>query len=302
MAVLCGWWISRDRSPEEERGFSGERALETVESLCARGNRHYGAEKRADVIAHLHAELDRWTDQSALQRFDAEEKTSGQTYELVNLIGRQGPEKERRILLGTHWDTRLWAEEDPDPSLRDSPIDGANDGTSGVAVLLEIARVIRDRDDIQYGVDFVLFDGEEFGRPGSDDYCQGSRYFARMLRSLYPQSRPELAVVIDMVGDCQQGYVPETSSLTKAPQVNERIWNAAERLGYGEFFRRSRPVGIEDDHTALQKVGIPAVLLIDYDYPYWHTQGDTVDKVCARSLERTGKVLIEVLREEVPTG
>ena len=290
------------RGPAEEdeiAEFDGARADRLVKELCKRGHRYYGAPKRAEAIANLQTMLDEVTDQTALQRFDAHETSSDEDYELTNIIGRLDPQATRRVILASHWDTRKWAEEDADPEQRDDPIEGANDGTSGVAVLLELARVLKTRPPSSVGVDFVLFDGEEFGRPGSDDYCQGSRYFARMLKGLYPRSRPEYAIVIDMVGDCDQGFLPELTSLKRAPRLVGKIWNAATRLGYGEIFSSSGNWAIEDDHTALQKAGIQSALLIDYDYPHWHTQGDTVDKVCATSLERVGKVLLEVLLNPV---
>ncbi len=288
--------LSSDATTEpSDISFDGELAVTTVADLCQRGQRFYGAPKRQEAIDHLRTLLDQWTDQTALQRFEARESKSGKSYPLVNIIGRQNPEVKRRILLGSHWDTRLWAEEDEDEQRRDEPIVGANDGTSGLAVLLEVARVLKSRDFTDYGIDFVFFDGEEFGRPGSNDYCQGSRYFARMLKSLYPRSRPEKAIIIDMVGDCDQQFQPEASSIKGAPRLALGLWETAESLGFGRFFAKTEARHIEDDHTALQKLGIPSVLLIDYDYPHWHTQGDTVDKVCASSLDRVGEVLIRYL-------
>lgn len=285
--------------------IDGTRAKGVVEDLVKRGHRYYGAPKREEAIEHLRALLDELTDQTALQRFTEQEEVSGEEFSLTNIIGRYSPGNERRVLLGTHWDTRLWAEEEVDVDRRDEPIPGANDGTSGIAVLLEVARVVKSRGYEEYGVDYVLFDGEEFGRPGSDDYCKGSRYFARMLKSLYPRSRPELALVIDMVGDCDQEFRPELSSIKLSPNLVMRLWNAASRLGFGEVFTTRGHWAVEDDHTALQKAGIPSALLIDYDYPHWHTHGDTVDKVCASSLERVGKVIVDFLEnpeEEDPNG
>jgi Zn-dependent M28 family amino/carboxypeptidase len=275
--------------------FDGERAKRVVEELCLAGERYYEAPGRPRSIERLRALLDERVEQTALQRFTATETATGAEIELTNIIGRQNPESPRRVILATHWDTRAWAEEDVDPALRDTPIEGANDGTSGVAVLLEVARTLGALGFDSIGVDYVFFDGEEFGRPGSGDYCQGSRHFAKRLPSLYPRSRPELALVIDMVGDCDQRFLPELSSIKRAPRVVGRLWETAARLGHGEVFSMEGSVSVEDDHTALAAAGIPAALLIDYDYPPWHTHEDRVDKVCTASLERVGDVLVEFL-------
>jgi hypothetical protein len=270
-----------------------------VEDLCRRGDRHYGAPGRSEVIAHLRSALDSVADQTALQRLEAVERRSGKRFELVNIIGRLNPGAKRRVLLGSHWDTRLWAEEDDDEARQDEPIEGANDGTSGVAVLLELGRVVKESRALdRVGLDLVLFDGEEFGRPGSNDYCQGSRHFASRLGALYPHGRPAWAIVIDMVGDCEQGFLPEKTSLRAAPDLVGRVWTAARDLGYEDRFRSDGTWSIVDDHTALQRARVPAMLLIDYDYPFWHTHEDTVDKVCEESLARVGKVLLKVLLEE----
>ena len=167
-----------------------------------------------------------------------------------------------------------------------------------MALLLEVARVLRATNFSSVGVDYVFFDGKEFGRSDAEDCCQGSRYFARMLSSLYPRSRPSFAVIVDMIGDCQQSFLPETASLQKSPRLVKQLWQAADDLGYQQYFQRESTWSVAADQLPLQRAGIPAALLIDNEYAYWHTHQDTPDKVCASSLERVGKVILRMLAEQ----
>lgn len=277
---------------EARRGppFSGSEAHELLGRLV-RMERHYGAPGRQRTIDFLKSELGRVANQVQSQSFSMVEPGSGERFELTNLIGRIHPERSQRILLASHWDSRLWAEEDPDPSLRQRPGPYANDSGSGVALMLTLARLLRPLE--QVGVDLVLFDGEEFGRPGSSDYCQGAKHYARELsRSRGPL--PRAAIVADMVGDAQLDIFMEETSLQRAPELTEEIWRVARDLEVRAFHPRSK-YSIVDDQTPLQELGIPAVLLIDYDYRQWHTHADTLDRTSAESLEAVGRVLLEVM-------
>ena len=152
-------------SPEARRDqelFDGHRALRELYRLVRRGNRYYGAPRREEVIQLFESRLRAYGAETVRQRFEAEERQSGVRYTLTNIIGRITPSRPQRIVLGTHWDTRLWAEEEPDPARRAEPIPGANDGTSGIVVLFELARVLKRAPLRHIGVDIALFDGEEF--------------------------------------------------------------------------------------------------------------------------------------------
>jgi glutaminyl-peptide cyclotransferase len=278
--------------------FSGEQAFSTLRSVLELP-RHYGAPERAKTIASLEKRLAASTDSVVKQSFEVTESASGVRYSLTNLIGRQHPEAKRRVLVGSHWDSRLWAEQDPDPSRREKPIAGANDGGSGVAVLLELAPLTRDFRSI--GIDYVLFDGEEFGRPRSSEYCQGSRYLASHLAEVYPNGPPSAVLVLDMVGDADQEFFYEISSFRSAPSLVREVWGAAKSLGFKQF-REAPRFQITDDHSPFLELGIPAMLLIDYDYPHWHTHADTIDKVSADSLGRVGAVLLDVLAAREKRG
>jgi Zn-dependent M28 family amino/carboxypeptidase len=204
-----------------------------------------------------------------------------------NLIGRKivGLEAQLSkevIIVGTHYDTRPAADFDPDPTRRNSWIDGANDGASGVAVLLELARVL-DTDQLDREVWLIFFDAEDRGRLGGWPFSVGARHLAEQL-NVHPQS----VVIVDMVGDADQNIYFERNS-TKA--LNREIWATAAELGYADFFIPQVRHFVIDDHIPFLERAIPAVDIIDFNYPYWHTVEDTLDKVVPESLERVGRTL-----------
>ncbi|HKZ22598.1 MAG TPA: M28 family peptidase [candidate division Zixibacteria bacterium] len=209
---------------------------------------------------------------------------------LTNIIASFYPEEKERILLCAHWDTRPWADQDSAVGNRNQPIWGANDGASGVAVLLELAHII-SREKSKYGVDIVFFDGEDSGIKGNTkSYCLGSTFFAKNL----PVPRPKFGILLDMVGDKDLNIYREQYSNTYAPEIVNLIWNKARKLKLKAFYSEVRhPVW--DDHMPLILAGIPTVDIIDLDYPYWHTLQDTPDKCSPQSLETVGKLLISIL-------
>jgi hypothetical protein len=283
--------------------FSGARAFQDLTRYVELGHRYYGAPQREVVIKTLREALSATLGGqapvlTALDRFKEREQGSGETYELTNIIARLHPERPLRVLLGTHWDTRLWAEEDPSPEAQNQPITGANDGTSGLAVLLELSRLAQRAPLEHIGVDVVFFDGEEFGRPKSDAYCKGSRRFAAQLSRWYPNPQRLLAVfVLDMVGDADLSLPPERSSATRARSLTQLVWSVARSHGAEAFVSDKLGPWIIDDHTPFQELNIPSLLLIDYDYPHWHTQRDTLDKCSPQSLEQVGRVMWSTLKQ-----
>lgn len=281
-------------------GFDGQRAFAHVIKLTQLGHRYYAAPRRDEALDLLENTLEGLGAETSRQVFSVVEPRSGVRYELTNVIGRINPDAKRRILLGSHYDTRLWAEEDADETRHHEPIVGANDGTSGVAVLFEVLRVANADPSLlgDVGLDIVLFDGEEFGRPGSNDYCQGSRHFASKLDALYPAGLPEAAMILDMVGDRDLAFQRERHSQRFAAELNDTLWRVGQSMAPG-VFKDGLMGPIIDDHTYLRRAGIPAILLIDYEYPHWHTHQDTIDKVSPASLSVTGNVLVETLRELV---
>lgn len=298
--------VDLTRDAVSSSSFDGLRALRDLQALIHLGHRYYGAPRREEAIKTLVTLLSQSGAEVSKQSFSQLEKKSGVTYTLTNMIARFAPERPIRVVLGSHWDTRLWAEEDADPARRHQPITGANDGSSGLAVLIELGRQLKSQHLSHIGVDIVFFDGEEFGRPGSHDYCAGSRYFVEHLSSYFPVKKPTAVIVIDMVGDRDLSFPPEKSSIVKARALTSLIWREGVRLNASAFVRglgrgagsQRPPVSrwIVDDHTPFQDRGIPATLIIDLDYKHWHTHQDTLDKVSADSLKQTGDVLLATLK------
>lgn len=215
---------------------------------------------------------------------------SGVELSFRNIVGRIKPAEQRRVLVGTHYDTRSYAERDEDASRRGEPTTGANDGGSGVAVLLEMAAVWKDEPP-PVGVDLIFFDGEDFGEGEDwDEYFLGSKAWARG----HPDYRPEWGVVLDMVGDASLRLRKERDSLARAPSVVKRLWDAAERVG-SEAFADETGGRLLDDHTAFLNSGVPVALVIDFQYRWFHTTGDTPDKCSAASLGQVGRAVMEAV-------
>jgi Zn-dependent M28 family amino/carboxypeptidase len=192
------------------------------------------------------------------------------------------------LLLGAHWDTRPFSDRDSDPKKRSLPILGANDGASGVAVLLELAKIMgQNPPDIR--VIIALFDGEDYGEDERMMFL-GSKYFAKNMGSW----KPDYGVVIDMVGDKKLSLPMEETSLLAAPSLVKELWKRAERLGLRAFQAKVGPA-ILDDHVPLINSGVACIDIIDLDYPYWHTTEDTVDKCSPESLEAVGKLLVDYI-------
>jgi len=229
--------------------------------------------------------------EQAFETFDSQE---GKSYAMQNLFFRFRPDLTPRILLGTHYDTRRWADLDPDPANRLLPVPGANDGGSGVALFLALARVLAERPP-PVGVDVVLFDGEDFGRAGSDQYCRGSEHFAAHPPSF--AKRVKAAVILDLVGDRDLGIYPEGLSRDFAPGLVDRFWASASAVGAQDVFLNGVKYRIRDDHEPLHRVlSIPAILVIDFDYEgVFHTVEDRLDMCSAQSLQKVGDTVVHFL-------
>jgi glutaminyl-peptide cyclotransferase len=197
-----------------------------------------------------------------------------------NIIARANVGKGPVIILGAHYDTRRRA--DRDPEHLDQPVPGADDGASGVAVLLELARSL-DLSLVQHEIWLAFFDAEDNGDLDGWDWIVGSTYMAQHL-TIKPQSM----ILVDMVGDSDQNIYMDSNS---DPQLSARIWAVAAQLGYLQNFIPVPRYAMLDDHTPFAQAGIPAVNIIDFDYRYWHTAADTADKLSPNSLERVGRTL-----------
>jgi len=272
-----------------ERRFDAARAFRDLVRQCDFGPRVPGSQGHQDCAAWLSRELARNADSVRQDRFSVAVK--GRKLELVNIEATFNPEGRGHVLLCAHWDTRPVADRDPDPGNREKPIPGANDGASGVAVLLEIGRALKAHPPKQR-VTIVLFDGEDYGSSPTEMFY-GSRRYA----SCYTGPVPGWAALLDMVGDRDLRLPPERFSQQKAPRIVDRIWGAAERAGCEAFVRTPGPA-VLDDHLPLLARGIPCVDVIDFEYPYWHTLADTPDKCAPESLAQVGRAVLRALAED----
>ena len=218
-----------------------------------------------------------------------------------NIFGQFNPQASDRILLLAHWDCRPWADQDPDPAKRNLPVDGANDGASGVGVLLEIARQL-SLSKTGKGVDILFVDAEDWGTEGDDQsWALGAKYFAEHLP--IEGYSPQVGVLLDMVGGKDAQFCREYYSEQSAPQVAEAIWAAAGSLGYRNMFRNQMGSAILDDHIQLIRAGIPAIDIIEYhpegDSGFnhrWHTTSDNMDGISKETLNAVGTTILTWLQ------
>ena len=274
--------------------FSGKKAYARLEDLVSRGHRYYDAAQRGQQIQQLKQSISQYGWTTQVQEFSAWEATSKKQHTLHNIIAVDPNPAPVRFILGTHWDTRLWAEEDPNPFQRQKPISGANDGSSGVALLLELASTLHQSPLKNIAVDIIFFDGEEFGRPKKGGYCKGSEYFVDHMEEVYPY-QPKGVVILDMIADAQLTLEQESYSLAHSPQLWMQVLSHLEKQGVA--FSKNRRSIRDDQHPFIQKK-IPSILLIDLSYPYWHTHSDTIDKCSPQSLHQVGNALLSWLSEQ----
>lgn len=275
------------------REFDGARAFTYLTQQMRFGPRIPGTpghERAGDwMLQHLRATADT----VVVQAFTHVTRR-GDKLHLRNFLARFRPGAGDRVLFLAHWDTRPHADQSPNLGQQRLPVPGANDGASGVAVLLGVADALKAKAPA-LGVDLLLVDGEDYGNFATDsnDVLIGSRYFAAHQPAGYP---PLFAVLFDMVGKTDPRFYYEGNSQAFAPEVVDRVWRTAADLGYGRIFIPGVRHTLVDDHVALQHAGIHAIDVVDFDYPYWHTPDDTIDKVSAQSLQIVGDVALALVR------
>lgn len=272
--------------------FSGANALGHVYSQVAMGPRTSADGKQVKCAEYIASKLRECSFEVTLQSFTGS-YGKGSGVRFTNVIGTFDPKKTGSYkLFGAHYDTLPCAPRDPDPSKQNTPIDGANDGAAGVAALLELARVAKARQDLlTSGVKLIFFDGEDF-YTGVENMFYGSKFYAA---SLSPDDKKSLKyfVLLDMIGDSDLQIYKENNSLAASPDFTNYVFDIAK--GYNlKGFNDTAKHTITDDHIALIEAGVTSTLLIDFDYPSWHTMADTADKVSASSLEQCGR-LVEYL-------
>ncbi|PYP32657.1 MAG: glutamine cyclotransferase [Gemmatimonadetes bacterium] len=274
------------------REFDGERAFGFLQQQLAFGPRIPGTpghERAGDwILTQLRADADA----VVIQAFTHVTRR-GDVLHLRNFLARFRPALPERVLFLAHWDTRPHADQSANLGAQRLPVPGANDGASGVAVLLGVAGALKVKPPA-VGVDLLFVDGEDYGGfADSSDVLIGSRYFAAHQPAGYP---PLYAVLFDMVGDKSLDIYYEGNSQTAAPEVVDRVWRTAHDLGYDRYFLPGTKHTLVDDHVPLQRAGIHAIDVVDFDYPFWHTTEDTIDKVSAASLQIVGDVAVALVR------
>lgn len=273
--------------------FDGDAALDLVRTQVGFGPRVPGTEGHARQLAWMVERLDTLAAEVAVDTF-THVTTGGTSLELFNVIARFQPEATRRILLLAHWDTRPRSDAAADSALRDIPVPGANDGASGTAVLLVLAELFAAHPP-PMGVDLLLTDGEDYG-PTLDDMLLGARRYASTLPA---EGRPVYGVLLDMVGDAEPSFPVEENSAEHANPVVRKVWRAAERLGYRDWFPSHVGQTLVDDHVPLIEAGLPTANVVDFSYGpgnrYWHTPDDTPERLDARTLEMVGEVVAELI-------
>lgn len=281
--------------------FDEDHAFSYLVAQCDFGPRNPGSDGYYACLDYLITELDQSANEIILQDFSYQERRYNKQYNLENIIARFNPDSEFQTVISAHWDTRPWADQEDLRQDRDQPIIGANDGASGVAILLELAKIMGENPP-PIGVNLVFFDGEDLGVPGENDtYCQGSRFFAKNL----PIPRPDEAINLDMVGDKQLVLPIERYSLEYHPKLVRHLWDRAKDMGLDAFIGRV-DYAIYDDHIPLNEIaGIPSIDIIDFKYPnsyanFWHTLNDIPENCSEESLGQVGALMVDYIynREE----
>lgn len=289
--IIPGLLFCNHNGPATLPQFDGNLAFQYLTKQVDFGPRVPGTPAHNKCLDYLASELKKYGGRVTMQPFLGRLALLNKSVTMTNIVASFWLDKPERVLLCAHWDSRPMADQDPRPENRSKPIPGANDGASGVAVLLEIARLIHTQEPA-YGVDIVFFDGEDAGVEGqSNTYALGSQHFAQNAALNY---RPKFGLLLDMVGDKDLQIYQEQNSLRYAPNIVKMVWSHAEMLALNAFIP-TPGYEVTDDHMPLLKVGIPCIDIIDFNYKYWHTLEDTPDKCSPQSLAQVGQLIVSLL-------
>lgn len=268
------------------------RAMGYLQAICKIGPRFSGS-PGMDAQQKLLAEhFAKFRCKLAYQSFDDVHPLNGSPVRMNNLIITWHPEAKERVLLACHYDTRPLPDRDPNPAVaRNGRFVGANDGASGVALLMELAHFMEGLSP-RYGVDFILFDGEEHIYGDRGEFFAGSIFFSREYQSKPPPHKYVACVLVDMIGDRNLAIYQEKNSLFYAPKLTASVWDAARKAGVAEFIPKARHE-VLDDHVKLNEIAkIPSIDLIDFDYSHWHTAKDVPAQCSGDSLAKVARVLL----------
>ena len=302
-----GQQTAETKSPKKEAlgNFNADSAFSYIERQLEFGSRVPGSAGHRACAAWLEDKLRQSNPATVIVQRGEVRAYTGAKLPIVNLMASYNRGNPNRLLLVAHWDTRPWADSDPDPANHNKALPGANDGGSGVGVLLETARNLAAKKP-EFGVDILLVDAEDYGRSGGfnddgDSWCLGTQYFLDHLP--YREGiLPRYAIVLDMVGGRDAHFAKEYISHTNAREYTDRIWKEAAALGMSERFPDRVTAGIVDDHMFLNEAGIPAVDIVECDNshtssfpPYWHTMQDDITNIDRHTLGDVGNLILTLV-------
>lgn len=296
--------------------FEKDSAFTFVKKQVDFGNRVVNSPGHKACKEWLVGKMEGYADNVIQQNFSAKAYT-GTPLNGTNIIAQFNPQAGKRILLAAHWDTRHIADSDLEKTTRNKPIDGADDGGSGVGVLLEVARLLKER-PIEMGVDIILFDAEDHGdeNDGQDPtspeeqeasmktWCLGSQHWSKNLHT--PGYKPKFGILLDMVGSKNARFAKEGYSMQAAPSVMNKVWKLAKAMGYSNYFKDEKENGVIDDHLfVIQNARIPMIDIINLSEnkeqtfgDHWHTQNDNIEVIDPRTLRAVGQVVLAVVYGE----
>ena len=315
--VSCANKHTRERTKIKEQAlsiapapdFNADSAYLYVEKQVSFGPRVPNSPAHKACGDYLIDELKRFGAQLHVQEMTLT-AYNGDRLQSRNIIGSYNIANPKRILLFAHWDSRPYADHDADPARQRTPIDGADDGASGVGVLLEIARQI-GRQTIDAGIDIIFFDAEDYGTPafdrgnyGDNTWCLGSQFWAKNPHT--PNYKATYGILLDMVGAKNATFYKEELSVRRASFLVDKVWSAARNLGYGKYFIQAKAGSLIDDHLyVIAGRNIPCIDIINYDMEnthrfadYWHTHNDTMDNISRETLKAVGQTVLEVIYKQ----
>ena len=288
--------------------FNADSAYYFVAKQVEFGPRVPGSEANAACAKFLENTLKRFSPDVTVQNFKAR-IFNGTILNGKNIIASFNPEIQSRIFLCAHWDSRPFADHDSDKNNFNKPIDGANDGASGVGVLLEIARQLKVHQP-KVGIDIILFDMEDYGTPQSlqsnkeDTWALGSQYWSKNPHKINYRAR--YGILLDMVGASDATFTMEGTSMYYAPDIMKKVWDVANKIGYQDYFIYNQTNGIIDDHYYINDIiNIPTIDIIHHDpntrsgfFKHWHTIHDNIDVIDPATLKVVGQTVLTVIFEE----
>tara|TARA_Y100001960_G_C14668889_1_gene824851 strand:+ start:206 stop:1096 length:891 start_codon:yes stop_codon:yes gene_type:complete len=275
-----------------EEKFNGDNAFIYIKEQCAFGPRFPGSEAHSNLVKYLHNHFTIYADSVQIFSDSINHPFTNQKIGIKNLLIKHNINATERYLFMAHFDTRDRADKDHNVDKKHLPIMGANDGASGVALLMELSKYINQNQLNNIGVDILLVDAEDMGRPGNkDEWGLGTQSFVKNYKGLLPK----YAICVDMIADKNPIFKIEGFSYQYAKDLVYEIWTLANNLGYKEFVWQLSPPIYDDHFYYFQGTAVPSIDIIDFDYPHWHTIDDTIENCSPKGLHIVGNVLLEFI-------